>query len=101
MANQLLNRTIYVDTTFSSYQTAIGTSLGNEPRNLRVVGFKLLGGSVASTAVVTEPTSGKVFWQGQAGIGLNDSQMFHGVQSVRDFGVTIAGTGAILLVFTV
>lgn len=101
MANQLFNRTLFIDTTFASYQAAIGVTLGAEQRNIRVVGFKLLGGSAASTAVVTEPLSGKVLWQGQAGIGLVDSNMFHGVQSVRDFGVTIAGTGAILLVFTV
>lgn len=98
MAIVLTNRTLYIDGNLTSYQASIDSP---ENRNIRVVGFKLLGGSAASTAVVTEPTSGKVLWQGQAGIGLNDQTMFFGVQSVRDFSVTISGTGAVLLIFTV
>lgn len=101
MARVFSNRTIFLDSSLTSYQAAIGTSQGAEPRNLRVIGFKLLGGTAASTAVVIEPLSGKVLWQGQADIGENDAQMFPSVQSVRDFGATLAGTGAILLVFTV
>lgn len=105
MAIVVTSRSLYIDSNLASYKaayeaaTGIGTNQQVPP--LRVVGFKLFGGSAASTVSVYDPTSNKVLWLGQAGIGLNDQTMFFGVQSYKDIGVAITGAGAVLLVFTV
>jgi hypothetical protein len=103
VANNLKNRTIYVDTSFANsaaYQSVVnGTTTAHVP--LRVTGFKLLAGSgAAGTAIVYETISGNQLWNGQAATGLTDSQMFAVPMEVRDFYVTMGGTGAILLIFT-
>ena len=100
MANQLSNRVIYIDSTMgSSFRTIMGNAATNGV--LRIGGLKLLGGSAAATAIVTDPVSGKVLVNMQAGAGLNDFTNFSRGMVWRDFIVTITGAGAILNIFTV
>lgn len=98
MANVLTNKTIHIDTTMvSGYQA--GRGLGGNVNPLRITGAKLLGGSVASTAVITDPVSSKVLATFSAPIAGTDSLNLATPVRWRDFLVTITGAGAVLEIY--
>lgn len=99
MANSLNSRVIYIDTSMTSgYQATIDAP---EKFSLRVIGVKLIAGTAAATASITDPVSGKVLLKSSAPISAVDYTQFSVPITWADFQATISGTGASLLIFTV
>lgn len=98
MANNLNNKTIFIDTTMaSSYLTTLGVTA----KPLRVQSVKLIGGSAASTYSITDgSTAGNVLLSGAASTAVEATTAFPQVQHWRDFKATISGTGAVLEIVT-
>lgn len=99
MANSLSTRVISIDTSMASgYQAILGKP---EKLSLRVLGVKLIAGSAAATATVTDPVSGATLIKMSAPASAVDYTQFPVPVSWADFEAAISGTGALLLIFTI
>lgn len=97
MANVLDARTIRIDTTMASgFQETLNPAI-RVP--VRLLGAKLIGGTAASTASITDAVSGNVIASFQCANGATDSLILVAPLYVSDFKVTIAGTGAVLEIY--
>jgi hypothetical protein len=93
MANDLTARPIYLDATMS-----VGYG-----RTIRVVGVKLIAGSTASSYTIVDPASSKVLAKGATPAnGPSDNLDLATPVRWKDFKLSaIAGTGAVVLIFTI
>ena len=94
MANDLTARPVYLDAT---------TAVVVPPTPMRVVEVKLVAGSTASSYTITDGSSGaNVLAKGAAPANGPDSDLVFGEPVIwKKFQLTtLAGTGAVVLIFT-
>lgn len=99
MASNLLNSPITLTAVMGSSYWA---TRGGTPHPLRISAVRLLGGSTASIATITDPISGNVLCELQAGINTDDSTTYAVPNRWKDFQLTgLTGTGAVVQIQTV